>query len=149
MRAEFIISRPERQKPLQRTLFTFITIVAWTLWISMWLPALTLVAWLLGMEDAYQKLGLIHPMHAAKDFSIVVIMAVACALSIGSWSQYNRIRFSGRQRRRHNQPLDISEMAPVLGASVEAARQLRVGRRSVICFAKDGGILLGEDADRK
>jgi len=142
MKAEFIINRPHRQQPLQRTLFTLVTMVAWTLWISLWLPVLTLIAWLLGLEDAFNQLGFMHPMHAANDLSIVLTIAVVCALSMGSWSQYNRVRFTGKQRRRGNRTVDITEMAPALAASVETAHQLRAGQRSVIHFAQDGWMFL-------
>ncbi|WP_233843105.1 poly-beta-1,6-N-acetyl-D-glucosamine biosynthesis protein PgaD [Dyella sp. 2HG41-7] len=138
MKAELVINRPERQPTLHRTFFAIITIVAWTMWVSLWLPVLTLIAWLLGLGDMYKQLGLIHPLHAANNLSMIVTVAVICALSIGSWSQYNRIRFSGKQRRRGNRTLDIAEMAPALATSVETARHLRAKRRSVIHFAQDG-----------
>ena len=142
MKADFIINRPHRQAPLQRTLFTVITMVAWTLWISLWLPFLTLIAWLLGLEDAFKQLGLMHPLQAANNLSIVLIIAIVCTLSMGSWSQYNRLRFAGKQRRRGNRGLDIEEMAPALAASVETAKQLRARQRSVIRFAPDGQMFL-------
>lgn len=145
MKADFIINRPDRQRPLQRTLFAIITMVAWTLWISLWLPLLTLIAWLLGLEDAYKQLGLMHPLHAADNLSIVLTIAAVCALSMGSWSQYNRIRFTGKQRRRGNRHLDITEMAPALASSVETAQRLRSGRRSVIYFAHDGQMFVDSD----
>lgn len=145
MKAEFIINRPHRQPPLQRTLFAVITIVAWTLWISLWLPLLTLIAWMLGLEDAFKQLGLMHPLHAANDLSIVLSVAIICALAIGSWSQYNRVRFTGKQRRRGNRSLDIAEMAPALAASVETAQLLRAKQRSVIRFAQDGQMFVDND----
>ncbi|HUA78878.1 MAG TPA: poly-beta-1,6-N-acetyl-D-glucosamine biosynthesis protein PgaD [Dyella sp.] len=138
MKAELVINRPERQPALQRTLFALITMVAWTMWVSLWLPVLTLIAWLLGLGDAYKQLGLIHPLRAADNLSMILSVAAVCALSIGVWSQYNRIRFSGKQRRRGNRTLDIAEMAPALATSVETARHLRFKRRSVVHFSKDG-----------
>lgn len=138
MKADFIINRPHRQQPLQRGLFAIVTIVAWTLWISLWLPVITFFAWLFGLGDAYKQLGLMHPLHAANDLSMVLSIAVVCALLMGSWSQYNRLRFAGKQRRRGNRPLDIEEMAPALSASVETARQLRKSQRSTIRFGTDG-----------
>ena len=147
MKADFIINRPHRQSPLQRTLFTVITMVAWTLWISLWLPLLTLIAWLLGAEDAFKQLGLMHPMHAASDLSIVLSVAIVCVLSMGSWSQYNRVRFAGKQRRRGNRTVELAEMAPVLAASLDTARRLRAGQRLVVHFAPDGWMSL--DADRE
>lgn len=147
MKADFIINRPHRQSPLQRTLFTVITMVAWTLWISLWLPLLTLIAWLLGVEDAFKQLGLMHPLHAANDLSIVLSVAIVCAVLMGSWSQYNRVRFAGKQRRRGNRTVDIAEMAPVLAASLDTARRLRAGQRLVVYFTPDGWMSL--DADRE
>lgn len=147
MKAELVIDRPERQPTLQRTFFAIITIVAWTMWVSLWLPVLTLIAWLLGLGDAYKQLGLIHPLHAVNNLSMVVTVAAVCALSIGSWSQYNRIRFSGKQRRRGNRTLDIAEMAPALATSVETARYLRAERRSVIHFSNDGEMLVNVEGD--
>jgi biofilm PGA synthesis protein PgaD len=146
MKAEFIINRPHRQPPLQRTLFTLITMVAWTLWISLWLPVLTLIAWLLGLEDAFKQLGLMHPLHAANDLSIVLSVAVVCLLMMGSWSQYNRMRFTGKQRRRGNRSVELAEMAPVLAASVETAQRLRAGKRSVVHFTQDGWMILDAGA---
>ena len=146
MKAEFIIEKPESQRPLQRATFALITMVAWTLWISLWMPVLTAIAWLLGMQNAYRQLGLVHPLHAASDLRLVVMVALVSSLSIGTWSQYNRFRFSGKQKRRANRPLDIADMAPALAASVNTAKQLRAGRRSVIQFTDNGHMYLTDDA---
>jgi len=146
MKAEFIIEKPERQRPLQRATFAFITMVAWTLWISLWMPVLTAIAWLLGLQNAYKQLGLVHPLHAVDDLKLVAMVALVSALSIGTWSQYNRIRFSGKQKRRANRPLDIVDMAPALATSVHTAKQLRAGRRSVIHFTDSGHMYLTDDA---
>lgn len=147
MKADFIINRPHRQQPLQRGLFAIITIVAWTLWISLWLPVITFFAWLFGLGDAYKQLGLMHPLHAANNLSMVLTIALVCTLLMGSWSQYNRFRFAGKQRRRGNRVLDIAEMAPALSASVETAKQLRVRQRSVIRFGVDGEMFVDAAAD--
>ncbi|WP_333679799.1 poly-beta-1,6-N-acetyl-D-glucosamine biosynthesis protein PgaD [Dyella sp.] len=147
MKADLIINRPHRQQPLQRGLFAIVTIVAWTLWISLWLPVITFFAWLFGLGDAYKQLGLMHPLHAANDLSMVLSIAAVCALSMGSWSQYNRFRFAGKQRRRGNRALDIAEMAPALSASVDTAKQLRARQRAVIRFGQNGEMFVDTAAD--
>jgi biofilm PGA synthesis protein PgaD len=146
MKAEFIIEKPENQRPLQRATFAFITMVAWTLWISLWMPVLTAIAWLLGVQNAYKQLGLVHPLHAVEDLKLVAMVALVSSLSIGTWSQYNRMRFSGKEKRRANRPLDITDMAPALASSVNTAKQLRAGRRSVIHFTDKGDMYLTDDA---
>ena len=98
-----------------------------------------------GAEDAFKQLGLMHPLHAANDLSIVLSVAIVCALLMGSWSQYNRVRFTGKQRRRGNRSLDIAEMAPALAASIETAQLLRARQRSVVRFAQDGQMFVDGD----
>jgi biofilm PGA synthesis protein PgaD len=137
-----IIHRPERQKPLQRAMFTLITMVAWTLWVSLWLPLITLIAWLLGLEDIYLKLGLDHPFRAASDLGLVVRLGIFAALSLGTWAFYNRMRFGGKQKRRANRFVELAEMAPVLDASISTAQTLRANRRTVVHFDKFGGMFL-------
>jgi biofilm PGA synthesis protein PgaD len=146
MKAEsVIINRPERQKPLQRFVFTFITMVAWTLWVSLWLPLLTLVAWLLGLQDVYVKLGLAHPFRAASDLSVVLPVAVGAAISLGAWAFYNRMRFGGKQKRRANRLIELAEMAVALDASVNTAQKLRASRRAIVHFGDQGGMFLAPE----
>jgi biofilm PGA synthesis protein PgaD len=145
MKADPIINHPERQKPFQRAFFTFITMVAWTIWVSLWLPLITLIAWLLGLQDVYVKLGLDHPFRAANDLGLVLQVAVVAALSLGSWAFYNRMRFAGKQKRRANRFVDITEMAPALDASLRTAERLRASRRSVVHVNNMGGLFLGSE----
>jgi biofilm PGA synthesis protein PgaD len=146
MKAEpLIINRPERQKPLQRATSTFITMIAWALWVSLWLPLLTLIAWLLGLQDVYLKLGLDHPFQAAQNLDMVLGVACVCAVSLGAWAFYNRVRFAGKQRRTANRVVDIQEMAPVLETTVDTAKHLRVNRRSIIHVNEQGGIFVKAD----
>jgi biofilm PGA synthesis protein PgaD len=143
LKADPIIDHPERQPPFQRAFFTILTMVAWTIWVSLWLPLITLIAWLLGLQDIYVKLGLDHPFQAANDFGTVLQVACIAALSLGGWAFYNRMRFAGKQKRRANRFVDIVEMAPALDASLTTAQRLRASRRSVVHFDSAGGLFLG------
>jgi biofilm PGA synthesis protein PgaD len=137
-----LIQRPERQTPVQKLTFAIITMLAWTFWVSLWLPVITLVAWLLGLQDAFTKLGLAHPLHSAGDLGIILIAGLACALTFGSWSFYNHQRFSGRQKRRGNQPFGVAETAKAIGASVHTAEQLQSSRCLTIHFTHEGHMYL-------
>jgi biofilm PGA synthesis protein PgaD len=146
MKAEpIIIDRPERQAPAQRVIFALITMVAWTVWVSLWLPLITLIAWLLGLQDVYIKLGLDHPFRAASDLGLVLRVAIVAALSIGAWALYNRMRFAGKQKRRANRFVELAEMAPVLDASIDTARVLRASRRAVVHFNDRGRMFLNTE----
>ncbi|QAU22925.1 poly-beta-1,6-N-acetyl-D-glucosamine biosynthesis protein PgaD [Dyella sp. M7H15-1] len=145
MRADPIISRPERQKPLQRVLFTVITMLAWTLWMSLWLPLITLIAWLLGLQDIYIKLGLNHPFRGVSDLGLPLRVGIVAALSLGAWAFYNRMRFAGKQKRRANRFIELAEMAPALETAVHTAQRLRASRRLVVHFNDNGEMFLPPD----
>jgi biofilm PGA synthesis protein PgaD len=137
-----IIQHPERQKPLQRLTFTLITIAAWTFWVSLWLPVITFVAWLLGLSDAYKQLNVVHAMRDVGALSILPTMGCICALIFSAWSVYNRVRFRNNRRCHGHQPLDAVNMARKIGARAETAIAMRVNRRSVVRFSEGGRMYL-------
>lgn len=139
MKAETVlIHRPDRQPRLQRAGFALMTIMAWTLWMSLWLPVLTLFAWLLGLGDAYRQFDTRDPLRGAGDLSIVLLLAGACALMFTGWSLYNRVRFSKNRRRRGDTSLDVAHVAEAIGASVRTAESMRANRRSVVYVSGAG-----------
>ncbi|GLQ97402.1 poly-beta-1,6-N-acetyl-D-glucosamine biosynthesis protein PgaD [Dyella mobilis] len=145
MKADPIISRPERQQPAQRIVFTFVTMVAWSLWVSLWLPLITLIAWMLGLQDVYVKLVLDRSFRTASDLGLVLQMAATAVLLLGGWAFYNHLRFAGKQKRRANRLIDISEMALALDASISTAQQLRARRRTVLHFSEQGDVYLSAE----
>ncbi|HEV8078806.1 MAG TPA: poly-beta-1,6-N-acetyl-D-glucosamine biosynthesis protein PgaD, partial [Marinobacter sp.] len=50
MKTPLIIERPELQTPTRKTLSSVITFLAWTLWIYLWLPLLSIIAWGAGIQ---------------------------------------------------------------------------------------------------
>jgi biofilm PGA synthesis protein PgaD len=120
--------------------------MAWTFWVSLWLPVITLIAWLLGLQDTYVKLGLIHPLHGAGDLGLILLIGLLCALAFGSWSMYNHLRFVGKQKRRGNRHIDVIDVAKVMGASIDTATHLQSNRRSVVYFTQDGYMSLASVA---
>lgn len=133
-----IIQHPERQKPLQRATFAIITVAAWAFWISLWLPLLTLCAWLLGLSDAYTQLNMFHP----GALGLIPIMGGVCALVFSTWSLYNRARFSVSRRHRTHTSVSVTHMAAALGARVATAEAMRSNRRSIVRFSEGGRMYL-------
>ena len=139
MKAEaIVIQRPERQRPVQRVLFGFITVIAWVIWASLWLPLLTALAWAIGLGDIYVQLDLGHPLQSSGDLDIVLYSALVCVAIFTSWSAYNHLRFSGKQKRRGNSPVSTAETAKAIGASLDTALIMQAQRRSVVQFTEKG-----------
>lgn len=136
----FLIQRPERQRPLQRATFAVMTIVAWALWVSLWLPVLTLLAWLLGLGDAYRQLNILHLHGQTSSLGMIAITAAACAMLFSVWAFYNRARFSKNRRRGAPATVEIAAMAEVLGARLETVELMRTHRRAVVRFSDAGRV---------
>jgi len=146
MKAEaIVIQRPERQRPLQRALFGVITVIAWIAWASLWVPLLTALAWAVGLGDIYVQLNLGHPLQSSGDLDIVLYSALVCVTVFLSWSRYNHWRFSGRQKRRGNNPVGLADVAKRIGASLDTAEAMQAQRRSVVHFSDDGYMAVHRD----
>jgi len=142
MRAEAIlIQRPERQHPAHRLLFTTATLMAWMVWISLWLPLATLVAWALGLRASYVEMVVREHGHGGHDLAALLALAAACALLMFSWSSYNYLRFAHLERRRRSRAVDRRAIAAALGIQQETARWMQRAPRMVLEFPEGGEVI--------
>jgi biofilm PGA synthesis protein PgaD len=95
-----LIERPDLQTRGQRTLYGSLTIAFWAFWIYLWVPLLALLAWLLGIEQAYQYMvvlgGYNHVLRVLEAYSLVIL---ALGGSLMLWAAYNIYRFRGVEKR--------------------------------------------------
>lgn len=127
-----IISAPDRQSVMQRNLYASLTVLAWFAWIWLWLPLITLVAWLLGFDHAYGRVVLDNVEHGFSDLMFLLRCASACALILVLWIGYNYLRFGGRERRREVEQVEPETIAHYFGANEIVSDRLRRMRRSVL-----------------
>lgn len=119
-----LIRKPSAQAPLRRVLWGFVTAAFWGLYVYMWLPLITLVLWLLGVRTTFFELyARNHHVDSFLVFAIPVIASV-CAILLIAWAEYNRLRFSTRDRRAPQRDVTAAEVASKLGATVELAQVL-------------------------
>jgi biofilm PGA synthesis protein PgaD len=141
MKAEaIIIQRPERQVPARRALFALLTLGAWFVWATLWLPLITLVAWLLGARTAYIELVMREHGTGWSDIFVVLGIGVVCGLVEILWSSYNYRRFANRSRRQARPVVAPEAMARVLKVDPESAKHMRGSSRMVLEFADDGTV---------
>lgn len=141
MKADAIlIDRPHRQQPASRALFGLFTLFAWMLWISLWLPLITALAWLFGLHTSYVELFLHNHSRGWHQMLYLCWLAAGCAVVISVWSGYNWWRFHHLDRRRGRAAVSMSLMAEQLGVVHASAIELRSAARIVLEFADDGSI---------
>lgn len=145
MKADAImIQCPERQSPVQKAVFSMVTVVAWLFWAFLWLPLITLGAWAFGLRNAWLQLHVLQPVSKGGDINVVLIAAIACALVFTSWSGYNHARFAGKQKRLGNSPVGVEATAREIGASTEDAVSIQTHRRAVVSVSDTGFMTVDE-----
>lgn len=129
-----IIDRPERQGRGRRTLFTVLTGTAWLIYFYLWLPLITLLAWVLGVRTAYGRLYL--EQNAVDPFLLLAlpVIALVCAVVLLAWAEYNRARFGGEDRRKAVPSIGNEAVALALGADTATAAALRGGRNMTLAL---------------
>ncbi len=106
-----IIENPELQTPQQRYVFAAITFLFWILWFYLWIPIISLLAWLFGAERFYKAMivhsGLDTLLELLGLYSVVILIMGAV---LAGWAWYNQIRFRSREKRRASPVVAAEEM---------------------------------------
>jgi biofilm PGA synthesis protein PgaD len=133
---ELIIYRPHREPPAQRYVSRALTVVAWSLYLYLWLPLMTLAAWWLSLRFGIEQLRLADapPVIDRGPFAMLGIVALSAIVVFIGWAEYNRLRYGRRERRRAVPPVTLDESAIALGVAPELAAQLRAVRVATVAL---------------
>lgn len=132
-----LIQKPRRQPRLQRTAWGFVTIAFWAFYFYLWAPLVTLISWLLGGQMAWAQL---YEQKQTIDPFVVIalpVMLLCCAALLIAWAEYNRMRFTGKERRLPHDDVTRAEIAHDLGASVAVAASLADGKSVTLHMDED------------
>lgn len=104
----------------------------WVVYSYLWAPLISLLAWLLGFEFAYDVMVRAGGFEVFKQVIGIYLIMVACIfVVVAGWSTINRRRFGPRERRHAIEPVSDAEIAAYFGianAQVKALRDARVSR---------------------
>ena len=141
MKNPLIIDRPELQSNAHRYGWSTITFIFWLLYIYLWLPLITLMAWwvgakffnlhiiqLSGYTGLLDKLGL-----------YAIIIFVISAILIG-WAKIEHLRFKDKPRRKGASAVTVSEVAKKYNLQESQLVQLRLEKSVVVHFSDSGAI---------
>lgn len=143
---EVIIDRPELQARHRRVLYSTATMGAWALWMYLWLPLVTLVAWWLGATRFFGEIVVpeTRTMLSAGVTYFLIVLGVAVVL-VG-WSRYNLRRYGPRGRRQAPPVTPDAAIAAYFRVSDE---DLRIGRGAgtLVIHHTDAGEVERMDAE--
>lgn len=122
-----LIERPDLQTPRQRTLFGALTLLFWAFWFYLWLPLLALLAWSLGVQQAFKYMivlgGFNEVIEVIGHYSLIIFLLGG---GLVLWATYNIIRFRGVEQRTASLPVTACEIGRDFGQDpIDVARWQR------------------------
>lgn len=120
------IQSPELLTRPEKTRDAVVTAVLWAVYAYLWLPLVSLVAWLVGYERAYEVMVRSGGAEQIKELLIVyaaVVLAIVAA--VAGWSLSNRWRFRGRNRRRAPMAVTDEAIAAYFGLPLDVLGWVR------------------------
>lgn len=123
------IDAPELLTRRQRTLGALITAIMWGAYAYLWLPLVSLLAWLLGFEFAYEVMVRAGGASALRTALLwYSVMLVDVVLTVSIWSLLNKWRFAGHNRRTAHSAVADESMADYFGVTLDELARLRAAR---------------------
>lgn len=144
---QLIFDRPELQARRHRWVYSTLTLIAWVIWMYLWLPVITLVAWYFGVRTFLREVVIPDPGTVlAIGLIYLLVVAILGVILIG-WSRYNLGRFGGKDRRKEPRDVSDAEVAEHFGIEEGTLGELRSGRAVTLSHSSEGsveGIMVGD-----
>ena len=141
MKHPLIIERPDLQTRLQRIGTYSLTIFFWLLWLTIWMPVVTVIAWGLGLHVFVSQMIFIHNVPGlVADLKIYgSVIGIIVVLEIG-WAKINEIRFTGKNRRRSLPMVTNVQLADYFDVRASDMQRLHRSPSLVVDFDDAGKI---------
>ena len=136
---ELHIDAPELLSRRERARDVVITAVMWSIYLYLWMPLISLCAWLFGIEIAYDVMvrsGGAQNLGSVLMIYFGIVFAIFATVTI--WSLGNLLRYGKKNRRTRAKPTSIEEMAEYFDIETEIVQQLRLTPSVAIEFTADG-----------
>ena len=136
-----IVDRPDLKSPSLVMGERIITVLFWSFWFYLWLPLISVLAWLVGIKFLYRQMvelggfaGFLEQINVFASGLALVCSAVA------SWSYYNYARYAHCTRRSKILEIDREKLAESLSVAEERLSEIQLAKRIVYSFGEDDSI---------
>lgn len=120
---------------------TVMTAIMWIIYSYLWAPIISLLAWLLGIEFAYDVMVRAGGAEGLVDVLIFYGMVLACIIVVvTAWSGVNRYRFAGHDRRQSVVDVPDERIAAHFALAPEDFDRIRNSRVANIVISPDGRV---------
>jgi biofilm PGA synthesis protein PgaD len=120
------IDAPELLTSSERARDTLFTALMWAVYLYLWVPLVSLFAWLLGFEFAYDVM---IRTGGARDLGAILlvygVIVVVIFITVMAWSLGNKLRYGKLKRRHAHKVVSTEELAEFFGVTEDSATELR------------------------
>lgn len=120
-----------------RTMHGVLTLAAWMLYAYLWLPVITLLAWILGVRTTYIELYLQNNRFDNGIFLVILVLGVIATLLLVGWAEWNRHKFGGPDRRAPAQHVGADDVAQSLFAGADVSQRLTRAKSITLAMSED------------
>jgi len=136
-----LIERSDLQSPRQRTLYGALTLAFWAFWFYLWLPLLALLAWTLGVQQAYKYMIVLQGYQdVIRLFGLFCLVVLLLGGALVVWALYNIIRFRGVERRVDALPVTFAEIGRDFGQDPKNVAHWQSEQRLYVTHDQEGRI---------
>jgi len=133
-----------------KTRDTVLTTILWLIYAYLWLPFISLIAWLIGIDFAYELVEQAGGPRNLVDLLISFGIALACiACIVIGWSVMQYWRFHDRERRITSKSPTYHDELSLWNIDAECLHEIRCGRRLTVGLDEHGVITSVQDGAPK
>ena len=146
--SDLIIDTPHLQSLRQRYGFATLTFIFWIIWLYLWLPLISLFAWVFGMKIFYYHMielgGYVGLLQLLGWYAVTI---AGIALVFGIWMLINIFRFRGKEKRRPIQHVNDQQVASYFGVDSDYLAPYKSARSVVVHQSPEGQITAIESSE--
>ncbi len=136
-----IINRPDlKSKPLILG-EQILTIIFWGFWFYLWLPLISVLAWLLGFHVLYSHIVVLGGFEGfLRQLNVFCAGIVVASALLALWSFYNLKRYGELNRRTGILVTDSEALKKTFSLSDAQLHLMQQAKHASVAFAPDGRI---------
>ena len=141
-RVKLILNAPDKVSAQTKLGSNIVTIFCWVLYIYLWIPLITVIAWALGVTHAYDELSFARQVGDFRE--MLMFYGTVVALLGGGlllWALKEYLRFRNANRRRPPIPASHVELATYLASTESNVVHWQTLRRMVALHDENGKVI--------
>lgn len=140
-----ILDKPSLQSFSKRILWGFATMAFWALWFYLWLPLITLVAWLFGIYTGHREMILLQGYKQAIEMGLYYLLIASLLGSILiAWALIQWFRFHNKERRKPRPNVDTAVLAAYHNLDFKSLWEWQAVQRLIAYYDEHGRLVKAE-----